>query len=388
MLRRAEVARLRDESRAVSLSMTSARDAAEYQKLESLAEVETFHAQIALAERDGAIVARRDRLHGDGQKLLRLSVADLPALARHLGIRLLDEKADAASTLLSPWVARFPIINEVLDAWRQGRKVHGADADSAGDLAAAAHAVAARQGDSGHERILRRESVRLFGSSQSKRLEKLTPWLEVLVTGELAASGLEKEHVWAALGLRREPQPMRVCGEGTAMLDDGDLPLLRPYLGLPVESLRRLQTQATCLLTIENLASFHDATQVAGRSSALLLYTGGMPSPAWRTAYARILRELPAQALVLHWGDIDEGGFRIAATLAKVAQEAGRTLRPWRMSPHEIPSEIAQTAETPDATVLAAMVRWAERAGWNDIAQALLQQPIRLEQESLDAVLP
>ncbi|WP_155953059.1 Wadjet anti-phage system protein JetD domain-containing protein [Pseudoxanthomonas suwonensis] len=387
LLRRAEAARRRGDDRPASLSMASARDAQEYLAMDGWDQREAFHAQIALAERDGAIAVQRDRLRGDGQRLLRLTVVDLAALARHLGLPLYAEQAAAAAALLAPWISRFPVIERALAAWRQGRKVRGCDAQAAADLADAARAVAAREDDAGHERILRRESVRLFGDS--KRLERLTPWLEVLATGELAAGGLAQEAVWALLGLRREPQPLLLAGAGAVELDGGlHLPLPHPYLGVPVQSLRAVVTPARCLLSIENLASFHDAARTPQAASALLLYTGGMPSPAWRAAYARILRSLPESTPAYHWGDIDEGGLRIAAVLARSAQDAGRTLRPWRMSPDALPPACVRDARVPDASTLAAMVRWAERAGWEAVAQALRRRPLTLEQESLPAALP
>ena len=203
LLRRAESARRRRADEQVSLRMASV---AEYAGLRSLAELDDFHAAIVLAERDGAIAVQRESRSGDGSRLLRISVAELAALARHLGVELLDDRVEQAARLLQPWRERFPILEEVLDTWRANRKLRGAGPEAAADGADAARAVAARLGDAGTERILRRESVRLFGDS--KRLEKLTPWLEILVTGELAASGLAKEEVWSSIGLRREPQPL------------------------------------------------------------------------------------------------------------------------------------------------------------------------------------
>jgi hypothetical protein len=382
-MRRAESARLRGTDGRVSLPMTGA---AEYLALRSLGELETFHAEIAMAEREGAIAVQREGRSGDGSKLLRLTVADLPALARHLGVQLLDERVAEAARQLEAWAARFPIIADAVDAWRHGRKIRGCGAEAAGDLALAARAVAAREEDAGHERILRRESVRLFGDS--KRLEKLTSWLELLVTGELSATGLSREDVWSAIGLRREPQPLLLAGRGTVELEGAALPLVHPYLGLPVESVRAVATPARCLLTIENLATFHDATRAAGAGSVLLLYTGGMPSPAWRAAYARILRELPPELSLYHWGDIDEGGFRIAAVLATAAREDGRMLRPWLMSPIEVPRVASVSGSAPTAPTLAAMTRWADRAGWSELAEDLRRHPLQLEQESLDPVLP
>lgn len=383
LLRRAESARLRGADSLVSLPLGRT---GEYAALRSLAELEAFHAAIALAERAGAIAAQREGRSGDGSRLLRLTVTDLPALARHLGVTLLDQRVSEAAGRLGGWTSRFPVIAEVLDGWRHGRKLRGVGAEAAGDLAHAAQAVAARADDAGHERILRRESVRLFGDS--KRLEKLTPWLDLLVTGELAASGLSKEEVWSALGLRREPQPMLLAGSGTVQLADLTLPLVRPYLGLPVEAVRSVTTSARCVLSIENLASFHDAARAAGTDAVLLLYTGGMPSPAWRAAYASILANLSAALPIYHWGDIDEGGFRIAAVLAQACAASGRKLQPWCMSPGDLPDQLVRAADPPPAATLAAMCRWAAQAGWEDVALALRENPLKLEQEALDPILP
>ena len=182
---------------------------------------------------------------------------------------------------------------------------------------------------------------------------------------------------------------MLLAGAGEVMLDDGPLPLRRPYLGLPAETLRTLHSQARVLLTVENLASFHDAARMAAsRPELLLLYTGGMPSPLWRAAYARILEGLSAMATVRHWGDIDEGGFRIAAVLAETARAAGCELRPWMMTPEALPAAVAKAAPVPGKATLEAMCRHAARAGWDEVAAALRARPLLLEQESLDPHLP
>lgn len=383
LLRRAESAQRRGDDRPVAVNMARVD---EYTTLRTLPEFETFHARIALAERAGALRVQRDVHAGDGTTLLRLSVCDAAALARHLGVSLLDERVAAAERLLDPWRARFPVLDEVLAAWRGNRKLHGAGPEAVADLADAARAVSARLDDAGAERVLRRESARLFGDS--KRLEKLTRWLELLATGELVASGLSEIEVWAMLGLRREPQPLLIAGSGTATVGEVVLPLLRPFIGLPLEQLRALRSDARCLVSIENLASFHDAARAPGAESGLLLYTGGMPSPAWRAAYARILACLAPSLPVYHWGDIDEGGFRIAAKLAETAAAAGRQLQPWRMSPDALAEVACAAAATPTPAQLARMCAWAHRAGWNEVASALQARPLRLEQEQLEPQLP
>lgn len=387
LLRRSEKARLRGAAEGVSLPMTAA-SCPEYAALRTLAEFEEFHAQIASAERDGAVRAERDRLHGDGTRIERITVLDRRALAAHLGAVPLDTRVEQAAQRLAPWRARFGVLDSVLDGWRRGRTLRGAGPEAADDLALAALAalaVAAAQDEPGRgERILRRESARLYGDS--KRLETLTPWLELLLSGELAPTGLAREDIWAGLGLRREPQPLLLAGHAVVVLESGaELPLPRPYLGVPLEAVRTVVADCGFVLTVENLASFHDAARADG--AGLLIYTGGMPSPAWRAAYLRILRGLPEGVPVYHWGDIDEGGFRIAASLASTVAEAQRRLRPWRMSPAMLPS-LATVPEPPSAATLAKMVAWARCAGWDEVADELLRDPLRLEQESLEPILP
>ncbi|PJK12825.1 hypothetical protein CO613_10860 [Lysobacteraceae bacterium NML07-0707] len=386
LFKRAEAARLRASDKPASLVMTGKRDGAEYQTLRTLPELEAFHAHITLAERAGAICVQRARHRGDGQDLERITVADLDALADFVGLQPLQAQIAQAQALLTPWRERFPVLEDVLATWRAGGRVRTHTAQAAGAIADAARVVAHCQQDPTRERSLRAESVRLF--ADSKYLETLTPWLDLIGSGQLQAHGaLEKTHVWAALGLRKEPLPLLLAGTATLHLQYGELPLLRPWLGVPPESLHALQTPARCLLSIENLSSFHEAARLHD-ANTLLLYTGGMPSPAWRRAYDGILRCLPADARIYHWGDIDRGGFHIASVLAHSAQQAGRRLLPWRMSPGSLPTAIGSSAHRAAPDTLKAMCYWAERAGWPEIAQALRQQPLTLEQEHLDAELP
>jgi hypothetical protein len=365
----------------VGLPMTQA-SCRDYAALATLADFETFHAQIALAERDGAIEAERERHRGDGTRLLRLRVCDPAALARHLGEELLETRCDAAAAHLAAHARTFPVIDDVLAAWRAGRNVRGWGPKATPDLAAAA--TAAAQADSTSERILRRESIRLFGDS--KRLEALTPWLDLLASGELAASGLQRADIWAAFGWRHAPQPLLLSGPGSVTLTSGEVTLRRPWLGLPVETVQAITTDARWLLSIENLTTFHEAA--AANTEGLVVFSGGMPSPAWRRAYGCLLRHLPPHASVLHWGDIDEGGYRIAAVIAQAARDAGHILQPWRMAPDALPDAVRAVAVVPDTPRLAAMQRWAKRSGWHTIADALAATPLCIEQEMLGIELP
>lgn len=388
LLRRGERARLRGASEAVSLSLSNPVHAAAYTGLRSLDAIERFHAQIALAERDAAIHVQRDRFAGDGTRIIRITVASLERLARHLDIRLTGETAATAAQVLAPWVNGFPVIHQILQAWQSHRKVRGSGGEAAADLADAARFVSVRAKDARAEGVLRRESVRHFGDS--KRLERLTPWLDTLISGQLVPSGLEKHEIWSAVGVRREPQPFLIAGKGSVRIE-GDatrLSLVEPYLGLPPQAVAGFSLESRYLLSIENLATFHDALPVLAGSDGVVVYSGGMPSPAWRRAYAKALNGLAANVPVFHWGDIDQGGFRIAAVIAETAAAAGRTCHPWLMSPRDIPQQLKAAASRATAGVLSAMKASAERAGWHTVSADLTNEPILLEQEALDAEVP
>lgn len=388
LLRSGERARSQAKSEAVSLPMTPAK-CPECTELRTLSEIETFDAEIALAVRAGAIAAERERF-GEHPRLLRLQLVSLESLGVHLGVDLLSAQVMQAAAQLVDSVPAFPVVQDVLDAWARGRQVRGHGPEVARDIADAAKAVLACRGDDTQERLLRRESVRIF--RDSKRLEALSPWLDLLLTGELTASGLDNAQIWSALGLRREPQPVLVAGQGLAILPQTTIALCRPYLGLPVDAVRTIETQARYVLTIENLTSFHDAARALPDvalydGDALLIYTGGMPSPAWRAFFSRLLGSLPVDCSLYHWGDIDEGGFRIAAQLATVANADGRTVLPWLMSPQDLDTA-ALDAEAPSAACLKKMTYWADKAGWPQIASALQRTPIRIEQEAIDPRFP
>jgi hypothetical protein len=83
---------------------------------------------------------------------------------------------------------------------------------------------------------------------------------------------------------------------------------------------------------------------------------------------------------VYHWGDIDEGGFRIAATLAKDALTAGHTLIPHSMSPEDVP--LAMQREASERT-LERIRYFATAAGWPELGDAITEAGFTVEQEGL-----
>jgi|GEM_PF-4246313 len=72
--------------------------------------------------------------------------------------------------------------------------------------------------------------------------------------------------------------------------------------------------------------------------------------------YVRELQGLLACAPVFHRRDIDEGGFRNAATPAQKVQTVGRAIRPWAMHPDDVP-EVLRRKATPKLGVYSAFCR-------------------------------
>ncbi|MFW9101078.1 Wadjet anti-phage system protein JetD domain-containing protein [Pseudomonas sp. P4795] len=143
------------------------------------------------------------------------------------------------------------------------------------------------------------------------------------------------------------------------------------------------QGEPEWLLTIENLTTFHQAARALGTDlKGVVIYTAGMPSPSWGKAYVRILSRLPSTCCVYHWGDHDEGGFRIAARIAQFAGQLGRSIKPWSMESNAW----EDSGQTASKEQLGSMVRSAIKAGWQDLADEL--RPILLEQEGQPLSLP
>ena len=237
----------------------------------------------------------------------------------------------------------------------------------------------------GAERLLRVESVRLFGDS--KRIEKLVSWLDVIGSEQLPPTGLPVEDILAQYGLRRVPQPALVSGHGRVELSGQWVSIPRPYLGLPLESVTRFEGAPRFVLSIENLTTFHETLLAFPQHDGCLVYTGGMPSPSWRRFYTCLLQAFPLDCPVFHWGDIDEGGFRIAAVLHRAARDAGHALRPWLMSPvyarstqPDVPFRKSRTSQT--------IVQQCQSLGWEDLAEEFRQEPWEVEQEALRPELP
>jgi len=228
---------------------------------------------------------------------------------------------------------------------------------------------------------IREVSARLF--KDSKRIEKLAAPVDVLLTGDVDAEIREPADVWQEIGLFREEQPVRMAGKIVVARTRVTECLDAPYSAFSASSVTGLAGIPKMVMTIENQTTFHSEAKRRHDEEVLLIYTAGMPTPAWRAMYVRLIGGLPPGVPVYHWGDIDEGGFRIASILAQDARSAGHTLQPWMMHPDDVPEDRRVKARP---HTLERIRRFASAAGWGTLGEEIATAGFTVEQEGLPIV--
>ena len=335
-----------------------------------------------LAARDaGAVTLQRDKLNPKDGLFERIDLVDVQALARFLGRSTYAAQLAQTIVQLEPMKAEFSVILEVIARWSGMAKVRGLGPHDAGswvDAAKTIRACAARSQDAVAAPV-REFSARLF--QDSKRIEALTAQLDVLLSGSIEERPRAATQVWQELVLFREEHPVLMAGFVHIERDRASGLIDAPYLGLPAATIQAVASKITEVITIENKTTFHSEAKRRQDDEVLLVYTAGMPSPAWRAMYMRLLLSLPPVTPIFHWGDVDEGGFRIASTIAVVTKAAGFKLQPYAMSPADVPTAMRVKAS---ARTLERIHHFACAADWPDLGRSILDAGFVAEQEALD----
>lgn len=385
---RAQTARSKGSSKTLPLQVNEAQ-CPELFATRDLDEAAQFRAEIAAAERIGAIRLTPAKRGAPPSDVKAIAVIDLELLAAYLGRDVRSLQVEQAGERLRPYLNAFPVLKHVLERWRLGKSVRGAPLSS-GSVGALVDAIKVRLARDGQpeDALLRRASAQLF--RDSKRIERLSRWLDLLGEGSLVPSGLSKAEIFSSLGLHKEPQPFLIAAQNAAVSAAcGESNLFRPYHGLPAEAIERFHFKRapSCLLTVENKATFHEIALHASAARVCIVFTGGMPSPAWKKAYAKTLESLGREVPVYHFGDLDVGGFRIAHAVSEVVNSHGRVLSPWLMDPAELVKLRYELYPAKQAQITA-MRHWCERLGWRDLAAKIAEHPGLLEQENVILRLP
>lgn len=335
-----------------------------------------------LAARDaGAVTLQREKLNPKEGLFTRIDLVDVQSLAGFLGRSTYADQLAQTIEQLEPLKAEFPVIVELIGRWAAMTKVRGLGPQDVGawiDAAKTIQACATRSQDAISAPV-REFSARLF--LDSKRIEALTPQLDILLSGSIEEGPRAAAQVWQELGLFREEHPVLLAGHVHIARDRSIGLIDAPYMGLPAATIQGVASMAIEVITIENKTTFHSEAKRRQNDKVLLIYTAGMPSPAWRAMYGRLLASLPPTTPINHWGDVDEGGFRIASTIAAVAKVAGFALRPYGMSPEDVPQEMRVKAS---ARTLERIHHFACAAGWPELGHAMREAKFVAEQEALE----
>lgn len=361
----------------VALTSSHLKD---YRKGNSLQAKESFEITMSAARAEGAVVLTYDDHYDRNSFIKRVEIADLRLLAVFLGHTLLSDVLETVSEQFEPHLEKYPVLNDVIVQWSQVSNVRTLSPASVPDWLDAIRVIESADNLRSDEMFLpiREASSRLF--KDSKRIEKLSVTIDILLCGSIEGLPRDARDVWGELGLFREEHPALLAGNVVVKRERVISPLDKTYSGLPANTVLGLSSMPSLVMTIENLTTFHSEARRRHADEVLLIYTGGMPSPAWRSMYKRILLDLAIETPIYHWGDIDEGGFRIAAKLAQDAISVGHKLRPWKMHPDDIPSAIRCEATT---HTLNRMRYFAEAAGWSELGDAIAEAGFTIEQEGL-----
>ncbi len=344
-------------------------------------EREAFHGEMKLAESVGAVALEWSKFGGDDKSLVRVRLIDVDRLAAHLGQQTEQHFVSQARATFEPWIGDAPRLADVLGTWEAGKLVRKQGPKSAPEFVEAARVIAHMAGQRA-ELPVRVASRYLF--RDSKRIESLVPVIDVLTSEVWPALQNHREDVLSSIGLRAAPLPFHMAGCGNVRLAvSGLLRMVYEYVAVSPGQVVGYHGRPNWILSIENLTTFSMVSKMPlAKIGGLALYTGGMPSPSWRRAFAAIVRDVDQEVPIYHWGDFDEGGFRIASVIALTI--APRGLRPWLMDPR-----LLVRTDPSTKAIRSRMAYGARRARWEELAAVIESiEPCTMEQEDQDVVLP
>lgn len=369
-----------EAGRRTKASVITKSNLVKYHNGRSLQAKDAFETVIDACRAEGAITYTIGTRIEDEGFINRIELKDKRRLAKFLGKELSTDVLSNAKSLLEDFTDRFPVLIDVLQKWAELRTVRTYTAADVKDWVDAIRVIDFAKENLAQGVIslpINEASGKLF--KDTKRIKKLAAPIDVILSGDVNSNRPSSE-VWEAIGLFREEHPVRMAGNVIIERERVTGYIDAPYSGFPAAAIKRLGSLPLSIMTIENQTTFHSEARRRCDENVLLIYTAGMPNPPWREMYVRLLQSLPEDVPVYHWGDVDEGGFRIASVLAQEARKAGHTIIPWQMHPDNVPMEHRDPAST---NTVNKMVHFAEAAGWSFLVEAIRDAKFTVEQETL-----
>lgn len=356
----------------------------EYFHLEKSAMRDAYHARLKRFINDGCVEAEWDRLAGTNGQLMRITLTNPDAAATILALVPPWAGTIKAIQLLAPFIDnRIPAIEQTIKQWRQGKTFAGTSYENAQKVSDAARVIkhCLDTDTSKKDILLRRLSIQLF--SDSKRIEALGSQINRLMGID---NLVESDNVFAELGLVKHPQPMLIggCPDISLATTGGKTNLIFPYTGLRPDRLVSVESSRqniNRILTIENLASFNEAAEYeTNPHDLLIIYVAGNPTPSLLSAYERIIESVNPKVL-MHWGDIDLGGFMIARRLAMSARKHNHELQLICMNPSTIRHNQTSNVTERKIDLISEM---CSEFGWENELAGFTSHPYFQEQEIIE----
>jgi hypothetical protein len=229
-------------------------------------------------------------------------------------------------------------------------------------------------------------SVRVF--NDSKRFDTLKRAIARLARYHQPEwRPLTNREILRELGLVANPDHLFLYGPWQLVDAHGQVMSLcefYPAVGIPsalATALCRVQTSASRVVCVENLAPFYELVRHEGSGLAALCLAGN-PSPATRHLLRCLSQELPLDAPLLLWADIDYGGLSI---LGQLREKVSARFAPYRMdiSTLEAHARWAQPLSAADERNLARLKNHPLLTDMVPLIEHALRRGIKLEQEAV-----
>jgi Uncharacterized protein conserved in bacteria C-term(DUF2220) len=379
-----------ENSRAVQVKFSTA-SFPEYFNFDRAKDKIEFREALEIAERYGAIELvfhKRSK-----EYLIAIKLKDCNKLAGFIGVMPRWSNVSQARETLQPLLQKHRVLKDVLDVWEKGGLVRKAKPSAEAVLAFcdAARLIEYCNENNEKDMLIRKVSVRLFGDS--KRIDGLSQFVDILANDSIAYSYTKRNDVFDAIGLVSMHSEMLIAASPSVDIEfifSGlkAVPAVQPYIGIDHTSLSgvKCETEGAAVISVENKTSFHEAKIAIEKSTVKIIavYSGGMPSPSWRRAYKMILKSLKNVSSVLHWGDTDLGGFRIAEVIKKDCDLSG-----YRLNLHMMGDKPVMTGRGElNNSAVKYISEICTRNGWIEEMGVLEESRQSIEQEAQEFRMP
>lgn len=222
-------------------------------------------------------------------------------------------------------------------------------------------------------------SLKYFGDS--KHFEKKMRNKLVSILKSYADTSIDEENILESYGIVKNPNELLI--KGNIQIDIGHILDLSIYtFGTSInretiKHIRSVKVVANKIITIENKAVYYEYIKTAS-DDELVIYLGGFFGKSTRLFLGKLNEAVDHEEL-LHWSDIDLGGFRIFDYLSQFI-----AVSPYRMSVDELKSkrDYTQSFNESYCKKLQEYIKLNPNTIFEDVVNYMISHSVRLEQEA------